>query len=159
MVRGAIGFHPTSGEKELQFFEEEYDHAEEYLESLAMYEERGRFLVPVSDVAAMLRIKAPSAVQMLKRLARDGLVDYVERQGVKLTAKGRRVGRRMVRNGRLMEAFMVNTLKLPLDLKVAHGAEHSLSDRFADALCTMMGHPAECPHGYPMPPGKCCPKG
>lgn len=158
MALSTVGFHPTSGAKELQFFEEEHDHAEEYLESLAMYEERGRFLVPVSDVAAMLRIKAPSAVQMLKRLARNGLVTYVERQGVKLTAKGRRVGRRMVRNGRLMEAFMVDTLRLPLDLKVAHGAEHSLSDRFADALCTAMGHPKECPHGYPMPPGRCCPR-
>jgi DtxR family Mn-dependent transcriptional regulator len=25
-----------------------------------------------------------------------------------------------------------------------------------DAICTLLGHPRECPHGYPIPPGECC---
>lgn len=142
---------------EFLFFEESHDHAEEYLEALAMLEQEGELLPGVSDIASKLHVKAPSAVQMLKRLAQRGLVEYLERQGVRLTPKGRRIGLRMVRNGRLMEVFMTKDLGLPLDLKVAHSIEHSMSDAFADALCARMGHPELCPHAYAIPAGACCP--
>lgn len=143
---------------ELLFFEAEHDHAEEYLEALAMLEQEGVGLAPVSHVARRLRVKPPSAVEMLKRLAGRGLVEYVERRGVRLTAPGRRIGRRMVRNGRLMEVFMTSKLRIPLDIRVAHSIEHSMSDAFADALCSLLRHPRRCPHGYPVPPGRCCPR-
>jgi DtxR family Mn-dependent transcriptional regulator len=146
-----------SMQDEMLFFEESHDHAEEYLEALAMLEQQGKLLPGVSDVARMLHIKAPSAVQMLKRLAQRGLVEYLERQGVRLTPKGRKIGLRMVRNGRLMELFMTKELRLPLDLKVAHSIEHSMSEAFADALCTRMKHPEACPHDHPIPAGACCP--
>ncbi|HEV8361560.1 MAG TPA: metal-dependent transcriptional regulator [Candidatus Thermoplasmatota archaeon] len=142
---------------EMTIFEESHDHAEEYLEALAMLEQEGTARATITEVARRMRIKAPSAVQMLKRLADKGLVRYYAREGVALTAKGRKIGMRMVRNGRLMEAFMTDFLKMPLDIKVAHTVEHGMSDAFADALCTLMAHPVSCPHGYPMPPGACCP--
>lgn len=153
MPKGRPGLHA-----ERQFFEDSHDHAEEYLEALAMLEQEGVALAPISLVAKRLRIKDPSAVQMLKRLAARGLVAYVAREGVRLTAKGRRVGLRMVRNGRLMEVFTVDTLKLPLDIRLAHTVEHSMTVPFADALCALMGHPRACPHGYAIPPGACCPR-
>jgi DtxR family transcriptional regulator, Mn-dependent transcriptional regulator len=143
---------------ETTIFEESHDHAEEYLEALAMLEQEGRERATISEVARRMHIKAPSVVQMLKRLANRGLVRYYEREGVQLTAKGRKVGMRMVRNGRLMEAFMTDFLKMPLDIKVAHTVEHGMSDAFADALCGLMGHPSACPHTYPIPRGACCRK-
>lgn len=137
---------------------EEHDSTEEYLEALYMLEQSGVDLAPISQVAEALGIKPPSAVQMLKRMADDGLVEYIDRQGVRPTETGRRIGERMVRNGRLMEVFMTETLKMPLDVKLAHAVEHDLTDAFADALCGLMAHPRTCPHGYPVPPGDCCPQ-
>jgi DtxR family transcriptional regulator, Mn-dependent transcriptional regulator len=138
--------------------EEKSDPSEEYLEALAMLEQLGRPVPTVSEVAAKVKVRPPSAVQMLRRLQRKGLVDYLDREGVRLTVKGRRIGQRMVRNGRLMEVFIATELGLPKELGVAHAVEHSLSQRFTDALCTRMDHPDTCPHGYPIPPGRCCPK-
>jgi DtxR family Mn-dependent transcriptional regulator len=34
--------------------------------------------------------------------------------------------------------------------------EHLLGTEVVDAICTLLGHPRECPHGYPIPPGGCC---
>jgi DtxR family transcriptional regulator, Mn-dependent transcriptional regulator len=136
--------------------EEKPDPAEEYLEALAMLEQLGDPIATVGEVAQKVKVRPPSAVQMLRRLERRGLVTYLDRQGVKLTAKGRRVGQRMVRNGRLMEVFIATELQLPEELAVAHAVEHSLSPKFTEALCARLGHPTACPHGYPIPPGTCC---
>lgn len=138
--------------------EERPDPAEEYLEALAMLEQLGDPIATVGEVAQKVKVQPPSAVQMLRRLERRGMVQYLDRQGVRLTAKGRRVGQRMVRHGRLMEVFIAYELKLPKELAVAHAVEHSVSTKFAQALCTRLGHPEKCPHGYPIPRGACCPK-
>jgi len=34
--------------------------------------------------------------------------------------------------------------------------EHTISPRIADRLCSFLGHPPQCPHGRPIPPGPCC---
>ncbi len=136
--------------------EEKHDNAEEYLEALAMLEQEGNAFPTVTQVAAKMRVKPPSAVQMLKRVATRGQITYHERKGVQLTAKGRRVGLRMVRNGRLMEVFITQTLHLPLDVRLAHSIEHNMTETFADALCSLMGHPRTCPHASPIPTGACC---
>lgn len=145
------------GGDEILGVEAPHDNAEEYLEGLAMLEQDGNRLPTVSQVAAMLRVKPPSAVQMLRRLAERGHVKYLPLKGVRLKAKGRRIGMRMVRNGRLMEVFITQTLKLPLDVRLAHSVEHDMTVSFADALCSLTGHPQQCPHEYPIPPGACCP--
>jgi DtxR family transcriptional regulator, Mn-dependent transcriptional regulator len=137
--------------------QERHDSAEEYLEALVMIEAEKSGLVPVGEVARKLRVTPPSAVQMLKRLAKKGLVEYVDRQGVRLTKEGRSTGTQMVRNGRLMEVFVAKTLGLPEDLHVAHAVEHTMTPRFADALCAFLSHPRSCPHGYNIPRGACCP--
>jgi Mn-dependent DtxR family transcriptional regulator len=36
--------------------------------------------------------------------------------------------------------------------------EHILSPEATDKICTFLGHPKTCPHGAPIPPGKCCGK-
>ena len=136
--------------------EEKPDPSEEYLEALAMLEQLGRRVATVGEVAQKVKVRPPSAVQMLRRLERRGLVHYLDREGVRLTTKGRNIGQRMVRNGRLMEVFIAKELGLPKEMGVAHAVEHSLSARFTDAMCARLGHPATCPHGYPIPLGRCC---
>ena len=34
--------------------------------------------------------------------------------------------------------------------------EHILSDGATERICTFLGHPGLCPHGYPVPRGECC---
>jgi DtxR family transcriptional regulator, Mn-dependent transcriptional regulator len=34
--------------------------------------------------------------------------------------------------------------------------EHLVETGVVDSICTLLGHPRECPHGYPIPEGECC---
>ncbi|HXG07808.1 MAG TPA: iron dependent repressor, metal binding and dimerization domain protein [Nitrososphaera sp.] len=63
----------------------------------------------------------------------------------------------MIRNTRLLEVLMKNALKINIDEEMVCGIEHHMKDIFTDALCTLLKHPRQCPHGREIPPGKCCP--
>ncbi len=119
-----------------------------------MLNERGEE-AKVSIIAKLLNIKQPSVVQMLRKLHRRGYVIYSDGKA-KLTDKGEQMGMQMVRNARLLEVLMKNTLKIDLDEEMVCGMEHHMSKDFADAICTLLNHPRVCPHGYTIPGGRCC---
>jgi DtxR family Mn-dependent transcriptional regulator len=132
------------------------ENVEEYLELLYVFEESGTGLARISSVSKELGISPPSAVQMLKKLEGKGLVDYKKRKGVQLTEKGRMLGKRIIRNHRLVETLMKKTLNKNVDETVVCGLEHHMSEEFADAICTLLQHPRSCPHGNNIPLGVCC---
>ena len=129
---------------------------EEYLETLWISEEHGEKLAHLTWIADHLKIAAPSALEMLKKLEKEGLVIYKARQGIELTAKGRKIAKRIIRAHRLTEVLMKETLKTDIRKSVC-GMEHHMDEEFMDALCTLLNHPTKCPHGNPIPKGKCCP--
>jgi DtxR family Mn-dependent transcriptional regulator len=133
------------------------ENVEEYLEALWISEERGEKLAHLTWVADHLGIAAPSALEMLRKLEKEGLVIYKARQGIKLTDKGRKIGKRIIRAHRLIEVLMRETLKTDIREETVCGMEHHMDEEFMDALCTLLNHPTKCPHGNPIPKGKCCP--
>jgi DtxR family Mn-dependent transcriptional regulator len=133
------------------------ESVEEYLEALWVSEERGERLAHLTWVAGYLRISAPSAVEMLKKLEEEGFVVYRVRQGIELTGKGRKIAKRIIRAHRLIEVLMKETLKTNVRETTACGMEHHMNAEFMDALCTLLNHPRQCPHGNAIPRGKCCP--
>ncbi len=34
--------------------------------------------------------------------------------------------------------------------------EHILDEKVTESVCSFLGHPPVCPHGKPIPPGRCC---
>ena len=133
------------------------ESVEEYLETLWISEEKGEKLAHLTWVADHLGIAAPSALEMLKKLEKEGLVIYKVRQGIELTEKGRVIARRIIRAHRLTEVLMKETLKTDIREETVCGMEHHMDEEFMDALCTLLKHPTKCPHGHPIPAGKCCP--
>jgi DtxR family Mn-dependent transcriptional regulator len=129
---------------------------EEYLETLWVSEERGEKLAHVTWVANHLGISAPSAVEMLRKLEKKGFIIYKARQGIELTDKGKEIGKRIIRAHRLIEVLMKETLKTDIREETVCGMEHHMDEEFMDALCTLLNHPRKCPHGDPIPKGKCC---
>jgi DtxR family Mn-dependent transcriptional regulator len=130
---------------------------EEYLETLWISEERGEKLAHITWVAHHLGVSAPSAVEMLKKLEKKGLIIYKTRQGTELTEKGREIAKRIIRAHRLIEVLMKQTLKTDIREETVCGMEHHMDEEFMDALCTLLNHPRRCPHGDIIPKGKCCP--
>ena len=75
------------------------------------------------------------------------------------TPAGEDRARSVIRRHRLAERLFVDVLSIRDDHEVEESAckfEHILSPEVTDRMCTLLGHPAECPHGSPIPPGECC---
>ncbi|MCP4678523.1 MAG: metal-dependent transcriptional regulator [Deltaproteobacteria bacterium] len=75
-----------------------------------------------------------------------------------LTPTGRHRARRLVRCHRLAESllYMVFDLDWTERERIACEVEHTLVPELADGICTLLGHPTECPDGKEIPPGVCC---
>lgn len=110
-------------------------------------------LIATSQLAARLDVSAPSATNMLRRLAEDRLVVLVPGAGARLSAEGHRQALRIVRRHRILETFLVRVLGL--DWAEVHEdaevLEHHVSDRVLDAIDRLVHHPTEDPHGHPIP--------
>jgi DtxR family Mn-dependent transcriptional regulator len=134
------------------------ENEEEYLEALWTFEERGRTIAKISSIAKQLGVTPPSVVEMLKKLTKRELVIYHPYRGVQLTKMGRGIAKQVIRNHRLIEVLMKQTLDIHVDENVACGVEHHMTDEFTRALCILLGHPRACPHGNRIPKGNCCKK-
>jgi DtxR family transcriptional regulator, Mn-dependent transcriptional regulator len=124
---------------------------EEYLETMLALAEEG---VPViqARIAERLGRSAPSVSVMLERLIEDGFVSRQGRQ-LHLTDSGRTLAEKVVRKHRLAERLLVDVIGLEWH-KVHREAgrwEHVISDAVEARLVELLGDPATCPHGNPIP--------
>jgi DtxR family transcriptional regulator, Mn-dependent transcriptional regulator len=132
----------------------ESEHIEMYLKAIWYLQEKGQD-VKISSIAKLLNVTQPSVVQMLRKLHNSNLVNYGQTQVI-LTEDGRKIGRQMIRNTRLLEVMMKDALRIEIDEEMVCGIEHHMKTIFTDALCTLLKHPRKCPHGHDIPKGKCC---
>lgn len=87
-------------------------------------------------------------------------LDLIELIGddVKLTSKGREEARGTIRRHRLAERLLADILdtKESYIEEMSCKMEHALYKGVDESICTILGHPRVCPHGAPIPPGRCC---
>ena len=109
--------------------------------------------VSTSALAEALNISAPAVTDMAQRLMDEGTVDYLKYRGVRLTAEGERVALKMLRRHRLIEAYLVQDLGYQLHEvhDEAEALEHTVSDRFVEAISRKLNNPRYDPHGDPIP--------
>ena len=125
---------------------------EEYLEAIYSLNEKGE-LAKNQDLSEKLKVSPPSVTQMIQRLAEEGLLLYEPYKGTLLTGKGMALAQKVVRKHRLLEVFLHETLKLPIE-KVHEQAckmENSLNDETASALCKALDKPEKCIDDHPIP--------
>jgi DtxR family Mn-dependent transcriptional regulator len=129
---------------------------ENYLKALYHLQGTPGNRVSTSDLATHLQLTLPSTTGMLKSLSEQGWVDYAPYRGAVLTDAGRRHALRVIRNHRLIEAFLVHTLGYSWDEvhNEAEALEHAISDSLADRIDAFLGHPEFDPHGDPIPRGE-----
>ena len=149
-----------AAEEELFIGTAESEHIEMYLKAIWYMRERGEE-PKISSIAKLLNVTQRSVVQMLDKLDSANLVNYGKKWSgnnslVEVTQEGERIGKRMMRNTRLLEVLMKDALKIEVDEEMVCGIEHHMKEIFTDALCTLLKHPRKCPHGHDIPKGKCC---
>jgi DtxR family Mn-dependent transcriptional regulator len=96
----------------------------------------------------------------IEALAAAGLLE-VSGGMVNLSPDGHRQAGDVVRRHRLAERLMMDVLGMPpaSGEYIAGEMEHIVSPELTRGICTLLGHPTECPHGNPIPPGPCCREG
>ena len=93
----------------------------------------------------------------LLELSSNGILQ-LEGNVITLTEEGRQAASDIVRRHRLAERLLVDVMrKTPSETEVAACEfEHILATEIVESICTLLGHPRFCPHGSPIPKGRCC---
>lgn len=125
---------------------------DEYLEALWSMHERE--LTSLEELRKQVHVDFDEDV--FRTLEAEGLTTTDDRaHTVRLTAAGMDAARHIIRAHRLAERLIRDVLGSDFE-NAAGEFEHTISPELVDSICTLLGHPGECPHGKPIPPGACC---
>jgi DtxR family transcriptional regulator, Mn-dependent transcriptional regulator len=127
------------------------ERTEMYLKSVLVLHLSG-CRVTTSKVAEAMRVSAPSASEMLKRLEHGGYLEPSS-DGIRLTDSGQRIAGKVIRRLRLAERLLTDILKMELwsVYDEACKMEHVISQEVEHRLDAVLRHPETCPHGHPIP--------
>ena len=103
--------------------------------------------------ARLSDIKPASVTGMCKRLAELGLIEHKPYHGVRLTAQGEHLARKVIRAHRLIELYLVQVMGFEPDKvhREAEAMEHAISDEFIERIADILGEPQIGAHGEPIP--------
>lgn len=126
---------------------------ENYVKAIYQVSARDGQAAGTGQLAETLGVSPGSVTSMLKTLSEGGLAVYTPYEGVRLTSAGTALALRILRRHRLIEQFLVETLKLSWDEvhEEAEQMEHAVSDRLIDRIEAFLGYPEVDPHGDPIP--------
>jgi len=126
---------------------------EDYLKALYELGARAHGPVGTNQLSERLGVSAPSAAQMLNRLAELGLVRHDRYRGAALTPTGEAVALEMVRHHRLLEMYLTKALGYRWDEvhEEAERLEHVISEQMEQRIYDALGRPGLDPHGDPIP--------
>jgi DtxR family Mn-dependent transcriptional regulator len=129
-----------------------HDATEEYLEAILEIEEEG--VIPIrARLVERLRLSAPAVSETVNRLVDHGYAELLDDRSLRLTQKGREVATSVVRRHRLAERLLLDVIGLEWEKvhKEADRWEHAISADVEEKLVALLGDPATCPHGNPIP--------
>lgn len=128
---------------------------EEILEIIWMEREKGE-----SDLCIVQAdIKNQNLPDVVEEMKKEGFIK-IEEKKILLTPEGEKAASGLIRRHRLAERLLIDVLETARE-ELEDSAckfEHILSEEVTDAICILLGHPRECPHGLSIPEGRCCKK-
>lgn len=131
---------------------EMHDATEAYLETILEIEEEG--VTPIrARIVERLGLSAAAVSEQVNRLVEQGYAELLGDRTLRLTARGRALATSIVRRHRLAERLLVDVIGLEWE-KVHREAdrwEHAISADVEEKLVELLGDPATCPHGNPIP--------
>ncbi len=127
---------------------------EDYIKTIYLLEsEGGEEGVSTTRLAEAVGVSSASATNMVKRLAKMGLVKYESYYGSRLTTTGKKIALEIIRHHRLLELYLQEVMGYSWDEvhEEAEKLEHHISERFEDRIAEILDHPTHDPHGDPIP--------
>jgi len=126
---------------------------EEVLEAIWTAEEKGDRSTEQVQRDAQFHLDQ----SLLEELKGRGLI-LVKEDGIHLTSQGREEAQQILRRHRLAERLLNDVLGMKAEETEGNACEfeHAVVPEVTESICTLLGHPKECPHGSPIPEGRCC---
>jgi len=126
---------------------------QECLKQIYLYTSGKGEVVYTKQLADLLKVRAASVTDIVKRLATKKLLIYNRYYGCSLSKSGKKEAVQIVRRHRLWELFLSE--KLGIDWKEIHPIATILqniqNDALIEKLSLFLGHPVLDPHGEPIP--------
>ena len=142
---------------------------ENYLLSIFQLEEQGIRVTPTSLSEQLKRLpegeglgtSLPSVGAMIRRMARDDLLENSDTKEIVFTPSGKDAAQSMVRRHRLAKRLVVDLLGLELYKahEEAHRLEHAISSDLENRINIRLNNPTTCPFGHPIPGNDYTPDG
>lgn len=128
---------------------------EDYLKAFLRLEDMNE-KASTSTVARQLSVADASVTDMLRKLQKNGLLEYKPYYGATLTEEGRRLALRILRRHRLIELFLHKVMGYGWEQvhDEAEKLEHVVSDLFVERIDAYLGYPDKDPHGEVIPDAK-----
>jgi DtxR family Mn-dependent transcriptional regulator len=126
---------------------------ENYLKLIYILAKGNGNFVSLTELSKELNVTKSAVTEMSKKLYSQGCIKYVRYKGIKILPKGKKVALKVIRNHRLWELFLVETLGLSWDEVhlEAEKLEHFSSDFLIDKIDKHLKYPKLDPHGEPIP--------
>jgi|SRR5690625_247696 len=119
---------------------------EDYIEQIYnLIEAKG--YARVSDIAEALQVYPSSVTKMVQKLDKDDYLDYEKYRGFVLTAKGNKIGKRLVFRHELLEEFLeIIGVEKENIYEDVEGIEHHLSWNSIDRIGDLVNYFKEDKH-------------
>jgi DtxR family Mn-dependent transcriptional regulator len=128
------------------------DATEMYLRTVWELEEEG--ITPIrARLVERLGLSAPAVSETVTRLEQEGFLRVTSSRQLELTEEGRKRATSVMRKHRLAERLLTDIIGLAWE-EIHNEAcrwEHVISDAVERRLIDLLGAPATCPHGNPIP--------
>ncbi len=124
--------------------------AQDYLRTIYQLSSKGS-KVRLVTLSEALGVRMPTALQMVRSLASQGLVKYEKHGEIELTEEGKRIAEEIQTKHNLLFEFLTKYLGVDPEVaeKDACGMEHHLSEETYDRLLKFIEFMEGCPHGLP----------
>lgn len=124
---------------------------DDYLEAIYELHEESDHVVQ-AGVVRRLGVSRASVSEQIARLRSMGLLEEGGRS-LAFTPHGLAVAEDAVRRHRMAERFLTDVLELPWHAahEEANRFQSGITDAIAERMLAMLGGPATCPHGNPIP--------
>ncbi|MEM3382555.1 MAG: metal-dependent transcriptional regulator [Nitrososphaerales archaeon] len=127
-----------------------------YLLALWQLEEDKQKL-STGKLAKIFNVKAPSVIDILKKLESYGLVKRIPWKRIKLTKRGNYLALNIIHNHRVLEVYFNKFLSLDKETscKEASKIDYLVGTKLIEKICKILNYPETCIHGKPLVHTKC----
>jgi DtxR family Mn-dependent transcriptional regulator len=125
---------------------------ENYLKALYHLDQKSD-KISLTDLSKKMGVSAPTVNDMVKKLQKQGWVDYQKYKPLKITNEGKLVAGLIIRKHRLTEMFLTQIMSFGWEEvhDIAEEMEHLKTPKLFERMDELLGFPTEDPHGSPIP--------